>query len=148
MLVVLSHFEGESSQRFLLGMYSRGINCHGIYYMCKNEDENVLHLFISFPFTLQVWKYACQWLGSNTMWQGGSVEEILKLSFQRMTLKINVVVSFITFWGIFLGCRSSLFKDRCLQPFQLTTQNCDFVQYNKAKEKISRERNIDGSSDG
>lgn len=63
--------------------------------MCLMKYENLSHLFSLCPFAIQVWKDVSQWLCVKNVWQGGTVEEGLKVWFQRQDLKNFRAVPFI-----------------------------------------------------
>ena len=42
---------------------------------CKNGDENITHMFITCPFTTQIWNFSQYLLNTNLDWQGKTLEE-------------------------------------------------------------------------
>jgi hypothetical protein len=90
--------------------------------LCNNSEENISHISIFCPFTLQVWRDICHCLGLHDIWAGNCLEECLLVWFQRQDLKGKWATSFLVLCGICLAQNALLFDNRQVPPFQVSAQ--------------------------
>lgn len=72
-------------------------------------------------------------MGFPNIWQSVTVEEGLRLWFQRRELTAYRAVPFLTIWGIWLARNSCLFEGQPLQTFQVASNICSIAQFFKTK---------------
>jgi hypothetical protein len=79
--------------------------------LCKNVEESSFHMFMEFPFTIQVWKEVSARLEHGCIWQGPSIEDSWKdWSASRSNENIKAIPLLIM-WGVWLARNVTIFKD-------------------------------------
>jgi len=86
--------------------------------LCKTGEESTSHIFIHYPYAIQVWKDLNNWIGHPQLWIYNLMEEGLKAWFDTPVLKNFRVVPFITLWGLWLEKNKCIFEGTALPSFQ------------------------------
>lgn len=68
--------------------------------MCKMAEEYADHIFLHCSFSSQIWKDISERLQIGNLWSGFSLEECLKLLFEKDDLKLYKCIPFLAMWGI------------------------------------------------
>ena len=77
--------------------------------LCKNGDENITHLFISCPFTIQIWNYSKSLLNMNLAWHGQNMEETWKTWLNSPIMERFHALSLLLIWVIWLDINKAIF---------------------------------------
>ena len=99
-------------------------NHHGPVWccLCKDENENIPHLFIHCRFTQEVWKELSAVYGKQFGWEGETVELAWGSWLADRSLKSYISLPAVVSWGIWIYRNRCIFEDRVVTP-QLVATN-------------------------
>ena len=77
--------------------------------LCKDENENIPHLFIHCRFTKEVWKELSAVYGKQFGWEGETVELACGSWLEDRSLKSYISLLTVVSWGIWIHRNRSIF---------------------------------------
>lgn len=101
--------------------------------LCKKELESSMHLFLTCPYILDVWKEVSILIGFNCQWEGETVGDAW-LSWWRSTNLTQRKLPLLVLWGVWLARNQAIFKDVFCSPALTGTLSVGI--YNSFPEQI------------
>jgi hypothetical protein len=97
--------------------------------LCKNNEETILHLFLTCSFIKEVWRYFSRFLGLQCTWNEISLERAWKTWLNQRDYKDVKYLPLLIIWGVWLARNSLIFQEKPTVPEVTTTQSLAILSY-------------------
>ena len=97
--------------------------------LCKDNEENTNHVFLSYNFSKQVWEHSQSLTSSRISWAGPTLEDAWKnWSSSPLTTQTRAL-PLIHLWGIWLARNKSIFLEKDISPKEVARKELDILSY-------------------
>ena len=109
-------------------LQKRGFQGSGSCVLCK--AESVIHLFLTCPYCVQVWKECVKLLGLGLecRWEGDSILLAWENWKKMESLEIMAALPFLVTWGIWLARNNLIFNGKACTPSITASMSCGVIQ--------------------
>lgn len=101
----------------------------GWCYLCKNEEESTLHLFLGCPYIREVWRECTRLLGINCIWNGPSLQRAWHFWLDRRDFKPVKALPLLIIWGYWLDQNKIIFQEKPTVPEITAAQSLAIISY-------------------
>ena len=97
--------------------------------LCKDGEENPNHLFLSCPFSIQVWQHSKAMTPQNYSWTGPSIEEAWRNWSTNPQLAHAKALPLLHLRGIWVARNLAIFQEKASSPELVAKQGLDILSY-------------------
>jgi len=110
--------------------------------LCKRDLESIHHLFLSCPFSLEVWKECSILVGSPCQWSGESIGAAWEDWWRRNTQQKLKFLPLLVIWGIWLARNKAIFMDKPSLPAITAIQSHGILQSLPEHVRAANQRRV------
>ena len=121
-------------------LLKKGFSGPGICPFCCSEEENVTHIMITCPYTIQVWNYHKVFINSEVDWHGQNIVQAFK--YWISAGKKGRTLPFLVCRTIWLARNSLIFRGLYQTPLQICNKVQQVWKDGKDKSRLIKYRYI------
>lgn len=97
--------------------------------LCKNELENMSHLFISCPFSVQVWAEVSRRLNHGCIWQGETVNVVFHSWVSNSNNRNFKALPLIILWDVWIARNKFIFQETPSCPEVIAVNSLSILSF-------------------
>jgi len=110
--------------------------------LCKRAQESVEHLFLTCPFSVEVWKECSVLVGFQCQWSGASLGAVWEAWWRRTTVMKHKYLPLLVIWGIWLARNQAIFKDKPSLPEITAVQSVGIFKSYPEHVRAAKQRRV------